>query len=188
MKSLATIKPRFRGPEGRKLQLNVTATHLQWRLEGDPTWTDLASLDSLATLTMPKSGGAFTGNIQVRNIVETLVGPVATTTGVATIDLSLGSVFDVSLERNISNFNLINVPTAFTGQAALSFTTILKQASTNIYNVNFAINVDGVNKSLFWPSGFVPIVSASYGAVDVLSFLTFNAGETWFGFVAGQGY
>lgn len=188
MKSLTTIKPRFRGPEGKKVQLNASETHLQWRLEGDQSWTNLSSLDSLATLAMPKTGGAFTGNIQVRNILETLVTPSGIIAGAVNLDLSLGSVFQVSLQGNISKFNLLNIPEAISGQTAVSFTAIVQQAEANIHEVNFTFSVNNVDKSVLWPGGFVPTISSVYGATDIFSFLTFNAGETWFGFVGGQGY
>jgi hypothetical protein len=188
MKSLATIKPRFRGPEGKKLQLNTSETHLQWRLEGDQTWTDLSSLDSLATLAMPKTGGAFTGNVQVRNILETLVTPAGNIQGVVSLDLSLGNVFQINPTGNIVKFNLSNIPQAITGQAATSFTIIFQQSSTGIYSADFAFSSAGVDKTVLWPGGFVPAVSSIYSSVDIFSFLSFDAGETWFGFVGGQGY
>jgi hypothetical protein len=188
MKSLATIKPRFRGPDGRKLQLNTSATHLQWRLEGDTTWTDLSSLDSLGGLAMPKTGGAFTGNVQIRNILETLVIPSGFVAGVVNLDLSLGSVFQLSLEGNISKFNLSNLPQAFSGQVAVSFTMIVQQPEINIHEVNFALSINNVDKNVLWPGGFVPTASSIYGTTDIFSFLTFDAGETWLGFVGGQGY
>lgn len=188
MKSLATIKPRFRGPDGRKLQLNTSETHLQWRLEGDTTWTDLSSLDSLGGLAMPKSGGAFTGNVQVRNILETLVVPDGAISGAVSLDLSLGSVFQLSLTGGVTKFNLSNVPQAFSGQAAVSFTIIVQQPESNIYEVNLNFSINAIDKPILWPGGFVPTTSGIYSAVDIFSFLTFNAGETWLGFVGGQGY
>jgi hypothetical protein len=188
MKSLATIKPRFRGPDGKKLQLNTSATHLQWRLEGDQNWIDLAALDNLATLAMPKTGGAFTGNVQVRNILETVVIPSGTISGTVTLDFSLGNVFNLLLDGDIAKFNLINIPQAYSGDVALSFTMILKQKDTAIRSVNFAFDVNNASKPILWPGGFEPIVSSIYSATDVVSFMTLNAGATWFGFVGGQGY
>jgi hypothetical protein len=188
MKSLATIKPRFRGPDGKKLQLNTSETHLQWRLEGDTAWTDLATLDSLATLAMPRSGGVFTGNVQVRNILETLVVPAGTIAGAVNLDLSQGNVFQLLMAGNITKFNLINVPQPFSGQTTLSFSIFLQQGSSELFTTNFNISVNGIDKTIRWPGGFVPIVSSTYAAVDILSFLTTDTGETWFGFVGGQGY
>lgn len=188
MKSLATIKPRLKGPDGRKLQLNVNETHLQWRLEGDATWTDLSSLDSLAVLAMPKTGGAFTGNVQVRNIIETLVVPSGTISGTVSLDLSAGNVFQVTPAGNISKFNLSNVPQAISGEVAVSFTIILQQPETAVHDVALAFSVSGADKTVLWPGGFVPAASSIFGAIDIFSFLSFDAGETWFGFVGGQGY
>jgi hypothetical protein len=188
MKSLSTIKPRLKGPEGKKLQLNVTSTHLQWRLEGDASWTDLSSLESLAPMTMPKTGGAFTGNVQIRNILETLIVPGGTLSGTVALDLSLGSVFKIIPTGNIVKFNLSNIPQAITGQAVTSFTIMFQQAESGIYSVDFDFSSGGADKTILWPGGFVPAVSSVYGAVDIFSFLSFNVGETWMGFVGGQGY
>jgi hypothetical protein len=188
MKFLETIKPRLRGPEGKKLQLNTSQTHLQWKLEGDSTWNDLASLDSLAPLAMPKSGGAFTGNIQVRNILETLVVPGGAISGTVGLDFSLGNVFDLALAGNIAQFNIINIPQAFSGQTALSFTMILRQNENSVREVNFNFKINNISKNVLWPGGFVPVVSPILSAVDIFSFLTFDSGENWFGFVGGQSY
>lgn len=188
MKFLTTIKPRLKGPEGDKVQLTASETHLQWRVEGASGWNNLVSLDELAPLSMPKTGGAFTGNVQVRNIIETKVLPTGAVTGNITLDLSLGNVFDVIPTGNITKFNLINVPQAISGNVAVSFTIIYQQSNTASHSVSFNFAVDNQNKTVLWPGGFVPYVSSDYGAVDIFSFLTPDNGETWFGFVGGQGY
>lgn len=36
------------GEDGREVELQTNATHIQWRYVGDPAWTDLVLLDSLA--------------------------------------------------------------------------------------------------------------------------------------------
>jgi hypothetical protein len=188
MKFLTTIKPRLRGPEGYKVQLNATETHLQWKLEGASGWTDLASLDDLSPFSMPKTGGAFTGNVQVRSIIETKVTPAGSISGNVALDLSLGNVFDIAPTGNITGFNLTNVPQAITGNAAVSFTIIFNQATTNLYTLDFKFKVGNVNKTILWAGGFEPYVSATYSAADIFTFLTADGGNTWFGFVGGQGY
>lgn len=188
MKFLTTIKPRLRGPEGYKVQLTTNETHLQWKLESDSNWTQLASLDDLSPLSMPKTGGAFTGNVQVRNIIETKVTPAGSISGNVALDLSLGNVFDISPTGNITGFNLSNVPQAISGNVAVSFTIIFQQASANLHTLDFKFKINNINKPILWSGGFEPYVSATYGAIDIFSFLTVNAGDTWFGFVGGQGY
>lgn len=37
-----------RGPRGREIEMQVSATHLQWRHVGDPAWNDLVSLATIA--------------------------------------------------------------------------------------------------------------------------------------------
>ncbi len=48
---LASIKGEKgdKGEAGKKVELNVSSTHIQWRYEGDAEWTDLIALDDLKT-------------------------------------------------------------------------------------------------------------------------------------------
>jgi hypothetical protein len=137
---------------------------------------------------MPKTGGVFTGNVQVRNILETLVTPVGNISGTVSLDLSLGNVFQITPVGNIVKFNLSNIPQAITGEVVSSFTIIFQQSTTGIYSADFIFSSGGTDKTVLWPGGFVPAVSSIYSAIDIFSFLSFDAGETWFGFVGGQGY
>jgi|LauGreDrversion4_2_1035121.scaffolds.fasta_scaffold00425_13 hypothetical protein len=188
MKSLQTLKPRLKGPPGAQLQLNASTTHLQWKIEGESVWQNLISLDDLSPLTMSKTGGAFTGNIQVKNILETIATPQGTIAGVVPLDLSAGGVFQMTLAGDVAGFDLINIPTAFSGTVALTFTCIISQSLSAIRGVDFKFYINTQQKPIRWPGGFTPFISYGYGATDIFSFMTVDGGENWFGFVGGQGF
>lgn len=46
------------GADGKQVEFNVSATHIQWRYVGDPTWTDLVAL---ATITGPAGADGADG-------------------------------------------------------------------------------------------------------------------------------
>lgn len=97
---------------------------------------------------------------------------VGSTVGALTLDLDQGNVFDVTLGGNVQ--------LTFTGGLAgraQSFTLILR--NTNSRTVTWPNSVD-------WAGGAAPTLSTGASDVDVFTFLTVNAGGTWFGFVAGQ--
>ncbi len=46
--AFASEGPGGDGADGREVQLQVSATHIQWRYEGEATWTNLIALEALA--------------------------------------------------------------------------------------------------------------------------------------------
>lgn len=46
------------GDDGREVELQKGATHIQWRYVGDPTWTDLVSLDDITGPPGPRARAA----------------------------------------------------------------------------------------------------------------------------------
>lgn len=178
MKQLTLLKPRFQGSPGKELLLQTTSTWLQWKLQGDANWQNLASLDVLAPGKMSITGGVFTGNIQVKNILESSVNAVITN-GVAVLDMSYGSVFNLSLTENVSSFSIINIPTGGT----TSFSLIVTQNNSVAKTLSWASN-----KTIMWPDNSYPVITSTLGKTDIFSFLTINEGDTFYGFLSGQAY
>jgi hypothetical protein len=179
MRQLTTLKPRFRGPAGKEVLLQAGLTHLQWMLQGDSTWQNLASLDALAPGKMPVSGGIFTGNIQVKNVVETLT-EVTIYSGTAVIDLSQGNVFNLSLSENVIALNINTLPAGDVN----AFTLIVTQNNTEAKTLYWA----GSNIPIKWPDSATPLVTTTLDKVDVFSFMSIDQGDSFFGFVGGQAY
>src|SRR3989344_546890 len=111
-------------------------------------------------------------NAVLKDYAETTVGGAGgTNSGTAyTIDLSTGNTFTVFLNANCT-FTFTNPPTA---GKALPFTIILKQ--------------DGGTRTATWPStviwqsGTAPPLTTTAGAVHILTFMTLDAGTSYFGF------
>lgn len=179
MRQLTTLKPRFKGPTGKEVLLQASLTHLQWMLQGDSDWQNLVSLDDLAPGKMPKTGGTFTGNIQVRNVIETL-DDVTIYNGVAVMDLSQGNVFNLTLSENVVSLDIGNLPAGDVN----AFTLVVTQNNTEAKTLNWA----GSNITIKWPDNATPLVSSTLNKIDIFSFMSIDQGVSFFGFVGGQAY
>lgn len=93
-----------------------------------------------------------------------------------TIDLNEGSVFITTSNANINTFTISN---ATAGRAA-SFVLILV-GNGGTYNQTWGASVK-------WPSGAAPLMSTINGAVDAITFITYNGGVTWLAFGGGQNF
>jgi len=91
--------------------------------------------------------------------------------GAQTIDLESGNVVTATVDTSETTFTFSNPPASGT---AGSFTLILTNGGSQ--TVNWPAAVD-------WAGGTEPTLTAS--GVDVLTFMTVDAGTTWFAFAAG---
>lgn len=103
---------------------------------------------------------------------ESLASPAAAAT--IDLDMTLGNVFDVTMDQT-TTFTFSNPPA--TGRAG-SFTLFLRQDGTGTWVPTFPTGVD-------WEGASPPVFSVGPGDVDVVSFLTIDAGTTWHGFLGG---
>ena len=94
-----------------------------------------------------------------------------------TIDLSLGQLFLVSLNSNITTLSITNVP-----------------SSTNAVGFSIIFTADGTARSVTWPtsvkwpSASPPTLTSTSTKKDVLSFVSTDNGTSWLGFVGGQNF
>lgn len=96
--------------------------------------------------------------------------------GTLTLDLSLGNVFEVSLNANITTFTVSNpVPTG----SACSFVLVFTADGT-------ARTVTWGN-AVQWPGATAPTLTSTNGKKDFFVFYT-STGGGFFAFVAGQNY
>ena len=93
-----------------------------------------------------------------------------------TLDLNLATTFTITLAHNIGTFNWTN-PAA--SGAVSSFVLKVTQDSTAGRTIAWPSGVD-------WAAATAPTLSAAANNVDVFVFFTSNAGNTWYGFTAGQ--
>jgi hypothetical protein len=108
---------------------------------------------------------------QIEDYAETVNAIGSTGGGTQDIDLALGNVVTLTVDTSANTFTFSN-PSA-TGKAC-SFTAIITNGGSQ--TVNFPASVD-------WAGGAAPTLTAS--GVDVLTFVTVDAGTIWYGFTAG---
>ena len=141
--------------------------------------SSLTSVGTLASLTM---GGqvAMADNILLRPVIkdygETRTTP-SISAGTLTLNLENGNVFGVSLNANITTLTIQNPSASGT---ACSFT--------------LAFTADGTQRtvtwgaSVKWAGGVAPPLTSVNGKVDIFTFVTWDAGTTWYAFAAGQNF
>jgi len=107
---------------------------------------------------------------------QTDVAATATTT----LDIEDGNVFKLTQDTNITTLNFDNPSPS--GNAC-SFTIIRVKDNS------------GTARTIAWPAavkwangGVAPVLSSSANAVDIFSFVTIDAGTTWYGFVGGVNF
>ena len=105
---------------------------------------------------------------------------------VVNIDLSKGQTFELTTTENIVEFRISN----FVADMATSFTIKILQGSTarTVDIDDFKNSAGSASIPVNWPGGVVPTVTASAGAVDIYSFMTFDGGDRLYGIVGGQNF
>lgn len=110
----------------------------------------------------------------LKNYKEIYSSPTISS-GLLSLDLNNGNIFNVSLNANITVFTITNTPTS---SFAANFTLIFTMDGT-ARTVTWPASIK-------WPGGTAPTLTSTNGKVDVFGFLTKDGGTNWFGFVGGQ--
>lgn len=122
------------------------------------------------------------------------VVPTLQITGEANLGLitetktTTGTSGNISLNLSSSTFFVIDR----TGTVTLTFSS--PPASPKVFSFTIFTTSPGYTAFLIypasvkWPDGIPPALSVASGKADILSFLTHDGGNTWFGFVSGQNY
>ena len=100
---------------------------------------------------------------------------VSISSGTITLDLNAATVFNVTLNANITTVTLQNVQT--TGRSS-SFVLVFTGDGT-ARSVTWPA-------SFYWPSGTAPTITSTAGKDDVFVFFTTDGGTTWMAFISGQ--
>lgn len=112
---------------------------------------------------------------QIQDYAETVNAIDGSDGGAIAINLTLGNVATLTVQDAETTLSFTN-PSA-TGKAC-SFTLILTNGASQ--TLNFPASVDWAN------NGTAPTLTAS--GVDILGFMTIDAGTTWYGFVGGLNF
>lgn len=104
-------------------------------------------------------------------------GSPSISSNVLTLDLATASQFTVDLDADITTLTISNAPTSGRlGSFTLSFVA------------------DGTPRTITWPAsvkwagGTAPVMTSTNTKVDFFTFLTYDGGTTWYGFIAGQAF
>lgn len=140
--------------------------------------TYFASLDgtNLTGVALLGSNNTFTAREDLLTYTETQTAPTISG-GTLTISLTAGTHFLVALNANIGTFTITGAPT--TGRAGAF--TVAFTADGTLRTITWPASVK-------WPGGIAPVMTSTSTKVDVISFVTYNGGTTWWGFVAGQAF
>jgi len=125
-----------------------------------------------ATLSGAVDGGAqVISNPVVKDYGETVNVIGSTGGGTQDIDLEAGNVVTATVDTSANTFTFSNPSTS---GVSCSFTLILTNGGSQ--TVNWPASVD-------WAAATAPTLTAA--GVDVLTFMTVDAGTTWYGFAGG---
>jgi hypothetical protein len=149
--------------------LNGVSSNLQTQLDAKAAAASYAAL----------SGAAFTGNVQLQEVSETVVD-VTLASNVATLDWTAGNVYYIATApTDAMTFNVTNVPT--TASRIMTINVFVTQAATGRIPSTFQIGGVTISGSSFkWAGGNAPTPTSSAGKIDIFSFtMQRTSGGAW---------
>lgn len=141
------------------------------------TYFDSLDGTNLTGLAKLASNNTFTARQDFTNYTEK--GPAAAiAAGTLTLNLSTGTHFEVPLNANINTLTISNVPNPADGVVAF---TIAFTADGTPRTITWPASVK-------WPSGTAPTMTSTNTKIDIITFVSYDAGTSWLGFVGGQSF
>jgi len=146
--------------------LNGVSSNIQTQLDAKAAAASYAAL----------SGAAFTGNVQLQEVSETVVD-VTLDSNVATLDWTAGNIYYIATApTNAMTFNVTNVPT--TASRIMTINVFVTQGSTGRIPSTFQIG--GSSQTIRWVGGNAPTPTSSAGKIDIFSFtMQRTSGGAW---------
>jgi hypothetical protein len=120
-------------------------------------------------LTPSDIGALATAGGTLTNLRETLAAPAIGATNVLTLDFSTGSVFRISVNKNITSVVFTNLPAS--GTAFML---------TLIFDITGAFTITWPT-AIKWPAATSPTLSTTSGQVQIMTLLSTNGGTTFYG-------
>ena len=149
--------------------LNGVSANIQTQLDAKAAAASYAAL----------SGAAFTGNVQLQEVSETVVD-VTLASNVATLDWTAGNVYYIATApTDAMTFNVTNVPT--TASRIMTINVFVTQGSTGRIPSTFQIGGTTISAPSFkWSGGNAPTPTSSAGKIDIFSFtMQRTSGGAW---------
>ena len=121
--------------------------------------------------------GSGTAEWQTLTFSEPTSSP-SISAGTLVLDLSVSRVFTVSLNASVTTLTISNTPA--TESMSQNFTLIL--------------TADGTARTITWPASVKwanndpPALTSANAKKDILSFVSTDAGTTWYGFIGGLNF
>jgi len=121
--------------------------------------------------------------VEFRNYFETKATASTTSVGMATYllcDLSSSNVFTFSTTSTaISGISVTNIPSK--ANTSVGFTIVITNGNA-LSTFNYDVFASG---SVKWAGGTPPTFTTTVGNTDIISYVTYDGGTTWYGFVGG---
>lgn len=122
----------------------------------------------------------FTGNLTVNgtafaNNISEVSSTVSIVSNSITLNLAAASIFNITLNSNITTVQLSNVQASGFSTSFIVIFTGAGTTQTVVWPGNFK-----------WPSGTAPTITSIATKKDVYLFFTVDGGLTWQAFIAGQ--
>jgi len=144
---------------------------------------------TIALLTANTFTGAqsFSGAVTILGGYSEAKGTATQATTVITLNNQLGNVQTLVPSQAFTTLNITNLDATATNSTAI--TLVLAQGGTG-YGITgtFAIQVGGVGKTLKWAGATQPTITTTANKTDILNFITYDGGTTWYGLVVGQNF
>lgn len=141
------------------------------------TYFDNLSGTNLTGVGLLASNNTWTARQDLTNYTEK--GPTATiSSGTLTLDLATATHFEVSLNANITTLTISNIPAPSDGVVAF---TVKFTADGTLRTISWPGTVK-------WPGNVAPTMTSTNGKIDVITFISYDAGTSWLGFVGGQNF
>jgi hypothetical protein len=135
----------------------------------------VASANTASALVQRDASGNFVaGGITATTLNASALTAAVSASGTTNIDLSLGNAFDVTMNAN-TTFTFTSAPS---GTNLRTFTIVTTNAGSG-YTLAFPANVK-------WAGAQVPTRTTATGAIDVWTFVTKDAGTTYYGSLSIQ--
>lgn len=107
-----------------------------------------------------------------------IVSALGNTTATTDVNIENGNTATATLAVATTTFTFSNPPA--TGKLG-TLTLILTQDGTGSRLVTWPASVK-------WAGGTVPTLTTTAAGIDIFSFMTINAGTTWYGFTGGKAF
>tara|TARA_R110000868_G_scaffold183767_2_gene425119 strand:+ start:14405 stop:15733 length:1329 start_codon:yes stop_codon:yes gene_type:complete len=161
------LYPTFVNAQSGNLQINTNPNIL---FAPSSNVLTLGGVSTFATST-------FAGLVNLSVYNETVSNPTVSA-GALTLNLATATIFNVSINANITSVTFSNANTIAAGNQAMGFVMIANGTGTS-YAIVWPASVR-------WPGNTAPTITSTSGKRDVLTFFTTDQGSTYNSFIRGQ--